>query len=247
MTLPKDPIKREEWRQKQVESHKGKKRPNISLAKKDKKNPKLAIYMKKAYAEGKWRPPKYWKDKKNPKQSIFMKENFPTNKEYFGIGHRSVNKGVPMSEEQKQKIRIANTGRIITDEWRKNISKGRIHQVFPKIDSSIEIAVQEALTSQNIVFTTHKLIFGQPDIFIEPNICIFADGCYWHACPQHYPDRTKLDAIQNKNVIRDTLVNQFFSIRPQYKVLRFWEHEINGDIENVMNRITEFLEVVNNE
>ena len=39
----------------------------------------------------------------------------------------------------------------------------------------------------------HKgVLRAQPDIFIEPNICIFVDGDYWHCNPNDYVYKKKL-------------------------------------------------------
>lgn len=110
----------------------------------------------------------------------------------------------------------------------------RMNLVLPTKDTTIEVKLQEGLKKLNIPFEKHKAIenFVQCDIFIEPNIVIFADGCYFHACPKCYPDRMKLSTIQNTVLIRDTLVNQFFSKNKKYKVLRFWQHDINSNFED---------------
>ena len=80
------------------------------------------------------------------------------------------------------------------------------------------------LIKQNILFISHKTIIGQPDIFIEPNICIFADGNYWH----NYPNGNERDKqITNKLQTQG------------YKVLRFWENEINENINNCISKIKE--------
>jgi len=124
---------------------------------------------------------------------------------------------------------------------KKKIRDARLKQVFPFKDTSIEVKLQEGLKKLNIPFETHKIIEGfvQCDIFIEPSIVIFVDGCYFHGCQVCYLNRTKLDATQNKNVIRDALVNQFFNnLNGKYKVLRFWEHDILNNFEsNVLDEI----------
>lgn len=104
----------------------------------------------------------------------------------------------------------------------KNVKQRRLNQVIPSKDTKIEIKLQNELSKRNIKFTKHKPIIGQPDIFIEPNICIFADGDYWHNLPT---SKEKDQKITNelKNL--------------GYKVLRFWEHEIVNNIDNCINTI----------
>lgn len=70
------------------------------------------------------------------------------------------------------------------------------------------------------------MIVGKPDIFIEPNICIFADGDYWHNT--------------EKSKIRDIFVNQELN-KQNYKVLRFWEHEINKEPQKCLEKILETI------
>lgn len=82
--------------------------------------------------------------------------------------------------------------------------------------------LQEELLKRKIKFETHKAIFGQPDIFIKPNICIFADGDYWHNT--------------EKSKKRDKEVNKVL-LNKGYKILRFWEHKINSDVKKCINKI----------
>lgn len=100
----------------------------------------------------------------------------------------------------------------------------RYGTLFPYADTSIEIALQDALRKENIEFETQKLICGLPDIFIKPNICIFADGDYWH----NYPNGNDRDIKVNATLTRNG-----------YKVLRFWERDIktnlNGCVEKIKN------------
>lgn len=107
--------------------------------------------------------------------------------------------------------------------YRKELTK---YRVFPKKDTSIEIKLQGLLRYNNINFETHKPIFGQPDLFIEPNICIFADGDYWHNMP--------------KMLIRDQEVNDNLT-NNGYCVLRISESVINNDLVFVWEVIKRVL------
>ncbi|MCH7605423.1 DUF559 domain-containing protein [Patescibacteria group bacterium] len=57
---------------------------------------------------------------------------------------------------------------------------------------------------------------------MEPNIAIYADGDYWH----NIPDVKERDKRINKNLVQRG-----------YIVLRFWEHTINDNIQEVEDRI----------
>lgn len=103
--------------------------------------------------------------------------------------------------------------------------------------TSIELLLQEALTKENIKFEIQKSLFGIPDIFIEPNICIFADGDYWHANPTKYSkdtifrNKTAIEIWNKDKKVTNTLIEK------GYIVLRFWECEINNSITLCINSI----------
>jgi very-short-patch-repair endonuclease len=103
----------------------------------------------------------------------------------------------------------------------------RSNQVLPLQDTSIELILQNSLTNLNIPFKKHKSFkikdhHHQVDIFIEPNICIEADGEHWHKLPT---------AIERDDTINKELEKQ------GYIVLRFWEHAIRNNLEKVMKEI----------
>lgn len=91
--------------------------------------------------------------------------------------------------------------------------------------TSIELKLRNELDYFGVCYETNVIAESCiPDIFIEPNICIFADGVYWH----DYPNGLKKDKIVNKKLAAEG-----------YKVYRFWEHDIHEDprkcIESVLN------------
>ncbi len=114
------------------------------------------------------------------------------------------------------------TGKHFSEESRAKMSKATEGRIFIQQNTTIEIALQNALTNLDIPFTTHKKIIGRPDIFIEPNICVFADGDYWHSIP--------------KALKRDPLVNHKLQ-EMGYKVLRFWGKDIENNLDGCVGRI----------
>ncbi len=118
---------------------------------------------------------------------------------------------------------------------RELMKEKRRFRVIPVMDTNLEKTFQSKLFSEGIEFKKHPPIYGQPDIFIEPNICVFVDGCFWHGC------ETCKKGSENKNrVIRRQIdyevVQKLESLN--YVVLRFWEHEIEDNIENCINLIS---------
>ena len=74
-------------------------------------------------------------------------------------------------------------------------------------------------------FEQHKPIFNyyQTDFVSEKyKIIIECDGDYWHSLPK----------VKNRDLIKNELAN-----KNNYYMLRFWEHEINQDIEGCINFI----------
>jgi hypothetical protein len=92
-------------------------------------------------------------------------------------------------------------------------------------ETGIELKLQELLTEMGIVFTTQKPLLGVTvaDIFIAPNVALFADGEYWHkGAMREYKDSEKTRKLEKSG----------------YVVLRLAEKEINKDIELVRKKVT---------
>ncbi len=91
----------------------------------------------------------------------------------------------------------------------------------------IELLLEKELADRFIKFagqvsipTAHTV----PDIFIEPNIVIYADGDYWHGIPK----QRRIDKLQTKRLIA-----------LGYKVYRFPEYEIKKSPKMCINKIRE--------
>lgn len=191
------------------------------------------------------------------KLSMLGKHHSEETKQKIGLAnkkHIPWNKGIPRSEKTKRKLSEINKGRKLTEKHKKKLSIShlgkypsketirkmqiaRLNQKFPLKDSSIELKLQEELKKRGIKFETHKNIenIAQPDIFIEPNICIFADGCYWHGCELCY-DKNKMSNWILAKKERDLIITSRLK-QKNYVVLRFWEHEINNNLENCIRKI----------
>lgn len=147
-------------------------------------------------------------------------------KKYPVMGHQKKH-----SLEVKEKISIAKKnshgflGKHHSEETKEKLRQLRLLQIFPRKSSKIELVIQNFLKQQGIVFETHYPILGQPDIFIKPNICIFADGCYWHKCSA---------CGFGEGRERDKYVTQTLQSQG-YTVIRLWEHDINKMKLNNLN------------
>lgn len=80
-------------------------------------------------------------------------------------------------------------------------------------DTDIEVKLKEWLTENNIAFTPqYPTAYALVDFFILPNICLFADGDYWH---------TKDEQAIKKDKYQTKKLEQL-----GYKVIRLWGSEI---------------------
>ncbi len=95
-----------------------------------------------------------------------------------------------------------------------------LNYTFPKKDTSIEKKVQYQLKKAKMTFLTHYPITGQPDMLLtEYNLAIFCDGCYWHGCPQHFPNKKQENYNRDLRIMNDLKLEG-------YDVIRLWEHDI---------------------
>lgn len=152
-------------------------------------------------------------------------------KKKLSISHKGKtpwNKGIPMRPETKIKLSKALKGHpaFSSPERCRKLKETRKRQILPFKDTKPERLMQEILTTNNIQFKKHVPLYGQPDIFIDPKLCIFVDGVYWH----HYPTGTERDKKVNNKLRNDG-----------YIVLRFWETQIYSNINNCLNDIKSYI------
>ena len=130
---------------------------------------------------------------------------------------------------EKIKRKIKNT---VLNNYNKNPELKKILKEKRKLqkvvyESNIEKILQKNLQNINIKFIKHKYISNikhsyQCDIFIKPNIVIECDGNYWH----NYPNYNEIDLVRTKELKK-----------AGYKVLRFWESDINNNFKKVKEEI----------
>jgi len=78
----------------------------------------------------------------------------------------------------------------------------------------------------------HQPLIGKPDfVFQKKRLAIFVDGCFWHACPQHFrmpsSNREFWEKKISSNTQRDRIVSRQLK-REGWTVIRFWEHDMKG-------------------
>lgn len=118
--------------------------------------------------------------------------------------------------------------------------------------TKIEQKLIDTLTISNIHFKFQHPVYDPvttvADFFVQPNILIYADGCFVHACTTHYPKLQDPEYYKQKRVFQNVAVRA--QKEPEknrqlekagYTVLRFWEHEINTDIQSCISRIEQAI------
>lgn len=108
-------------------------------------------------------------------------------------------------------------------------------------DTGLEKIVRTALRKQGLQFRKNVgKLPGKPDIvFTKQKIAVFLDGDFWHG--YRFPVwKDKIPAFWQKKIgeTRKRDQRNFAKLRRMgWKVLRFWEHTIEKDLKEVVERI----------
>jgi len=77
-------------------------------------------------------------------------------------------------------------------------------------------------------------------VFPTQRVAVFIDGCFWHACRDHYrlpaTNTDYWEAKIERNVERDHRVNETLA-RAGWEVLRFWSHEPPEDVAEQVREV----------
>lgn len=129
------------------------------------------------------------------------------------------------------------------------VSKQKRSEIMSAIkskDSAMEIGLRKELSRLGLRYRKNvKNLEGKPDIaFIGKKVVIFLDSCFWHGCRWHcripQANRSYWQKKIERNKIRDKKINKIYKEK-DWKVLRFWEHEIKNNPSCVLNRIKKIL------
>ena len=149
-----------------------------------------------------------------------------------------------------QKILIGGINYLYLDKMPDMFTKEKRSEIMSKIRSKgtkIEVKMKKALEENGIEFEYQPEMFGKPDFLIENKIAVFCDGSFWHGrnwqqLKKKLPDAYWKEHISN-NRKRDKAVNS--ELRNEgYMVIRFWDDEINKDINRCIEKLVEFMNKV---
>jgi DNA mismatch endonuclease, patch repair protein len=109
-----------------------------------------------------------------------------------------------------------------------------------------ELRLRRALWAAGLRYRIRSDLPGKPDlVFPGARIALFVDGCFWHRCPVHSADpKTNAEFWRRKlesNVARDRKVDQVLADMG-WRVLRFWEHEVRGELDRVVAAVRDAKE-----
>jgi len=123
-------------------------------------------------------------------------------------------------------------GKHHTEETRKKLSILTVRQLtsgmMKRKDTSIEIKIEKELKRNNIYYQKQIPLCNitVADFYLPGyRVAIYTDGDYWH----------NLSLVKNRDEKQNIILKQ-----NGYKVLRFWEHEINRSARECVNRIKEY-------
>jgi len=138
--------------------------------------------------------------------------------EGFGVGRvQSKKTRNKMSETAKRKWETGDIGK-------KKHYTSKLEKTFANILDILDIKYQQFFYAKDI---KSFYDFYLPDY----NIIIEVDGDFWHCNPNSKHNIPKYKT-QQQNIIKDQIKTQW-AIDNGYKLLRFWENDINNNIKQI--------------
>lgn len=136
-----------------------------------------------------------------------------------------------LSKEDIENIR-ASQSKIISDYLNSKSEKS----------TSIELKIKQILDAASIEYISqYKISQFIADFYIpSANLIVEADGDYWHCNPKKYPNGP-INESQALAIIKDKRRDEFL-LSKGYNILRFWESDINDDLESVHLTILDFID-----
>jgi G:T-mismatch repair DNA endonuclease (very short patch repair protein) len=136
-------------------------------------------------------------------------------------------------------------GRVQSEETREKMSDSAIKRIIETDQNHSSKLEEKFKIILDVLDIKYKHIFyAKPikafyDFYLpEYNILIEVDGDFWHCNPTKFPQAEYI--TQKRNILRDQEKNQWAKDNG-YKLLRFWEDDINNNIKQVKKILLENL------
>lgn len=155
--------------------------------------------------------------------------------------------------EHMQKLLALHTGSKHSEATKQKMAVATVNRKPFKGESKLEKTFREALEVKKLAFTAQyplPEVRSIADFFFAPNIAVYVDGCFVHACKEHHPElydplyrqgKRRLENAYDRSTANDPSVNQKL-LDAGYQVLRFWEHDIVNDILGCISKIEQAIE-----
>lgn len=200
----------------------------------------------------------HWGDLKSEKRVNAIKQ---TRKEKFASGeYNHVKDAIKLGrKDPKLGQKISKGAKGVAKPKPKGFGKGRVHSQVTKdkmSNTAVENIVKkgkvkrsnleykfEAILDLLEINYNHSHYFKEIkkiyDFYLpEYNILIEVDGDFWHCNPKNY--KKPLCKSQEVNLINDEFKNKW-ALDNGYKLLRFWENDLNNNILEVKKTLLEAI------
>lgn len=150
--------------------------------------------------------------------------------------------------EHMARLKNLHTGFQHTEATKQKMSLAAVNRPNFKGESKLEKKFREALEVRKLVFVSQyslPVARSIADFFFAPNLAVYVDGCFVHACSEHHPElldwkyvqgKRRLENVYTRSTKNDPNVRVNLE-KAGYTVLRFWEHEVNTDLPGCISKI----------
>lgn len=131
---------------------------------------------------------------------------------------------------------------LTPEQRRKNMQNIRSLNTKPEKIFAKELRKNKIYFRKNV-----KSILGKPDfVFRKKRIVVFIDSDFWHCNPKRFikpkSNQKYWEEKIKRNRARDKFVTKKLK-KDNWKVIRFWEYEINNNIVKCFNKFFKFYNI----
>ncbi|MCJ7559980.1 very short patch repair endonuclease [Candidatus Bathyarchaeota archaeon] len=111
--------------------------------------------------------------------------------------------------------------------------------------SKMEMKMEKALRENSVEFVYQPKIFGKPDFLVPPRIVVFCDSSFWHGRNWKKLKNQLQEGYWTSHIGQNRKRDELVSAKLKsdgYSVLRFWDTQINTQIEQCVKKIKRALD-----